>query len=1073
MRKLITFILMALFIHSGAMRAQSSILRGVYLFGRDSVNTIQMRDSLHLNAFQTGTGDSPTVRNDSALKNPAGLKVLNQRGILVDNSSAQRMEYDAWRTDQSGLYNYFSSFHPAIHKTSNEVYLDSSEADSGYMVQSCSPNWAYYYGNIRSGYYATFRLKISGSYGGNPQVVRCSVYSIDSSITLKDTILYANDLLPENSYKDIKLYFNLSPALTNPPGRYTKKYLTGGVNQVTQGNTYHYIDLRVYWFGNVTTYLDNVIVDDTRGDSLFAGLMDDTIKQDAGQFTPAAYPLHDKFYLLDEPPMSTYLAFDYVGKRIRDTLGNIPQAGTVSACWFEIERFLAYGKPAQLINDAYFIYSDTPHPSITDHATAAAAGIPDWDYASYTALFQYHVNIALADQFRKASQAAKQYSMPYIFTPQLHGVAYYQSDGFPKYKVPPNNDSTLRPPAPSEIRLSYNLGIAYGAKGFLPYPFGTDYVQDVDPPVCYPGLVSGRLKSWHSRNYYMDHWKNIDTIYGHDIWTGYKEKWNEVASLNNRLAQIGDTLLALSWVGANSWSNSSGHTDDWSGIVSGITTKDTTSNPPNEQPYVEAGHLKRDATDYIVVVNRRCASNTINNDRRDITVTLGSLSFANVLVTNIETNTAFVVPNAGAFTDRFNPGEGKIYRLENASIANARTFSNLTVGSGATLTIASGGSVQLTSGAGITNNGSLTVSGTLQVNYNLTVSGSGTVTIATGGKVQTSASAILTTASGTSLIAQAGSTFKFGSGSYLVAYGSVNASGSSGQNVLFTSTSASPGLGLWDRISLYGGPNVLQYCTVKYSNFGIYVYGSTYNLIQHCTVDSSLNFGVFAYSNGSSSNACLISSTTITHCYNGIYLSSARSDIRYSTIQNNRANGIVIGGGSTAYIDHSTIQNNTSMGLNISGLYAYGQLGDQLDGRGCNNVFNNFREIYVINSGYAFLGYYQYNPVHPILECGFNDVEDSHTFAGHLIDNLTTNLVSAETCYYGNNPASSRFYGNVDTIHMQMANLCDPQMAGHMRLPELGDGVDGGTSKKGNNFAIEGIPAVQGDPKLERIYTLK
>jgi hypothetical protein len=52
-----------------------------------------MRDSLHLNAFQTGTGYFP-ARDDTALKNPAGLKVLNQRLIPADNSSAQRMIYE-------------------------------------------------------------------------------------------------------------------------------------------------------------------------------------------------------------------------------------------------------------------------------------------------------------------------------------------------------------------------------------------------------------------------------------------------------------------------------------------------------------------------------------------------------------------------------------------------------------------------------------------------------------------------------------------------------------------------------------------------------------------------------------------------------------------------------------------------------------------------------------------------------------------------------------------------------------------------------------------------------------------
>jgi hypothetical protein len=94
MEKTIKLWLSIILLPAGMLMAQqSSILRGVYLFGRDSVNTIQMRDSLHLNAFQTGTGYFP-ARDDTALKNPAGLKVLNQRLIPADNSSAQRMIYE-------------------------------------------------------------------------------------------------------------------------------------------------------------------------------------------------------------------------------------------------------------------------------------------------------------------------------------------------------------------------------------------------------------------------------------------------------------------------------------------------------------------------------------------------------------------------------------------------------------------------------------------------------------------------------------------------------------------------------------------------------------------------------------------------------------------------------------------------------------------------------------------------------------------------------------------------------------------------------------------------------------------
>jgi hypothetical protein len=1047
MKSIIKLILLIGFLNTGILYAQqSNITRGVYLFGTTDVNLQQMHDSLYLNTVQASTGYNPAWDN-TILHNTQNLKIYSQRSYLATQSSAQRMIYQAEQAvDPNGVKNYFGTKIgqiPLGEDTAWQARVGVNNA--GYMVYSCWPNNEYHYGESRGvGYYATFRLKVDQT-AGNPQTVKCIVYDSTNHQTLKDTTLYYNDLLPSGSYKNVPLYFTLATQ-ANSPRNYNKNYLTGGAVIESQSLPTTMVDLRVYWYGSVTTYLDNITVEDTLAHSLFAGTNDAAIKQEAGQFTQAGYPLHDKFYLVDEPPVSAFLGYNYVGNRIKDTIVDASRSGTVSAMYHEFQRFLIDGVPYQLMTDPYFITSDIPHPSITDNDIADSAGIAHWNYSTYTTQLQYHLDGALTGNIRPASEAAKNQSKSWILIPQLHGAVFFL---FHKY-WDQNGANTLRPPSPTEIRLSYNVGIAYGAKGFLPYPYGTDYWWADYPtnqyPVAFDGLVTGRTYN----GYLMDHWNNIDTIYGRNIWTGYKEKWNEVAALNRRLMQVGDSILALNWVGAKSWSNSSGQTTDWSGIVSGITTKDTLGNQ-DAQSYVEVGHLQRGTTNYIVVVNRRCASNSINNDRRDISVTLASLSFANVLVTNIETNTAFVVPNAGTFTDRFNPGEGKIYRLENANIANTRTFSNLTVGSGATLTIASGGSVQLTNGAGITNNGAINVSGTLQVNYNLTISGSGTVTIGTGGQVLTAASTTLTTASGIALVAQAGSTFRFGSNGYLTVNGSLNASGNINTGILFTSTSATPGLGLWNRIGLYGGPNILSYCTVKYSNFGIYVYNTSSNSVQYCSIDSSQNFGVYLGNTAPDSTTCAIFQTTITHCNTGISLSNANVGVSQSTIQNNRGSAISLLN-SRLHLALNTIQNNAGKGVYQSGTTSNTYFGDNQLNPGCNILTSNFYEVY-LNAGYATIGFY--NPPSGPVYYAPNYIYDGSTFSGHLVKNLSGNSITARRCWWGNGTANN-FLGSIDT---QYAYYTRPNCP-----------IQGKTSVKNNtNIAFGGLD----DAMVENIFQWK
>ncbi|MBA4312149.1 MAG: hypothetical protein C0417_05925 [Chlorobiaceae bacterium] len=414
---------LVIIMHTSIIFAQNStILRGVYLFGRGDVNFGQMKDSLHLNSFQTTTGYAGNETQDNlALHNYAGLKVYNQRQYLATQSSAQRMVYQAEQVeDLTYTKNIFAEKHPNIHLENFNIYV-SPPAPAGYMVKSAAPNYEYHYGDRGTNYYASFRLKVDGG-SSSTQVADCIVYCLNTNSLLAYKQVLVSDLSPVGSYHDVVVQFTLDPAPTNPASGNIAKMLTGGTVQSTQSSSCTNVDLQVYWNGNVTTYLDRVTVEDELAVALFNGANDNAIMQDASQFTANNYPLHDKFYLVDEPPVSAFLGFNYVGNLIKNTLGNIPQAGTVAANYYAFERFLNDGTPYQLMVDIYPITSDIPHPSITDNIVANAAGIATWDYNIYLDSLQSKVDHNFLPNIRSATNAAHVNGKPLILIPQLHGV---------------------------------------------------------------------------------------------------------------------------------------------------------------------------------------------------------------------------------------------------------------------------------------------------------------------------------------------------------------------------------------------------------------------------------------------------------------------------------------------------------------------------------------------------------------------------------------------------------------------------------------------------------------------------
>jgi hypothetical protein len=547
MKRTISILFFILSSYSTLHSQMDSLWRGIYVidaFSKIPFNTL--RDSLHLNVVEgsTGYGHAPSEDN-LFLTNAAGLRLIHQPEVLDTLSSAQRMAYEAERrkplTGEEDLWNYFDSTHADIQPDSIGRVL-FAPGTAGYMVKSAVPDSEYHY--KRGVWLATFRLKIEGTYAPNQWVVRCEVFDKTQGTYLVKDSLRANRFT-NGVYTEFVDTFRLDPP---PTFSLQSGVLTG---QNLNATTPPKIDLRVYWYGTVTTYLDKITVEDTLARGLFAGRYDAIIKQTAAQYANAGnYPLHDKFYLKDEPYMGANLAFNYVSNRMKDTLGwNNPRALSVTASNAHHERFLNEVRPRVLMVDPYFITSYIPHPSITDKTTSDNSGIvwntspndPAWEYEAYRFRLQGTLDTQLPTVFTQTAELAKRDTIPWIYIPQLHGIAWQTTQKYWKTDISGDAKYDLRPPSASELRLMYNIGIAYGAKGFLAWPYHTGWTE------WYPGEYTKMpaLVSEDTTGGYIHHHTNTDNLWGTTIWTGYAEKWNEFAALNARLAHIGNTLFGL------------------------------------------------------------------------------------------------------------------------------------------------------------------------------------------------------------------------------------------------------------------------------------------------------------------------------------------------------------------------------------------------------------------------------------------------------------------------------------------------------------------------------------------------
>ena len=637
----------------------------------------QLHDSLNINWIQAAVDDYHGTRFNQVLLNSENLNVIGishgrwRNAGILEISSAQHMVFEAEQGTDDPNSNYFLDRPSSA--PDHDTTLRVSAGSAGYMVKTPVPDNEWRYG--RTHYYASLILKRAPGFPRTTPIVRVEAWCKNTTPlpTLIDSMTIYNSSFTSDSLETKTWAFTLPSPPTKPQGVSSADPNISSVSSSCVNNGEYNIDIRVYWYGYVTTWLDKVIIDDDLGRELFSGADDFSIDSTAKIFKNN-YPLMKRFYLADEPPISAFQIYKYIQTKIRNAYGTDTSNGKGSAITAQpgnLIRFLREAQPHELFVDSYPVNASVPIPTAAMSASQAdSLGIaPYCSDADYTEKLQHRIQGWYIDPLWHAAVGAPN---NFWMIPQLHGEYFERNGKFQK----PSGEIRARPPTANEITMMCNLAVAYGAKGIFPFPLGSDrvYWDATEGWADFAGVLTADtdvngIHRNHWTNYGWFKFQNIRKL----IRMGYQEKWDALAQTNAKLKVIGPTLASLTWLATKSW-NTGMTTPAWDNYIWAVDSKKRGIS--NDTDYVETGHFKRVGTNFVYVVNRR----TLINDTLDILLTLKDDTTTEWKVAVIDTNTSWMTSSDhGVLTKTFAPAEGILFEIlqrgpsvpQNVSVVNS------------------------------------------------------------------------------------------------------------------------------------------------------------------------------------------------------------------------------------------------------------------------------------------------------------------------------------------------------------------------------------------------------------------
>ena len=486
----------------------------------------------------------------------------------------------------------------------------------------------------------------------------------------------------------------------------------------------HSLIMRVKWLRKCNVYIDKAYVFNQFYDSLFVQSPTIIAQKESlitSSFIPNRTDPNYAHAYFDEPMPLQYYGQQRVS-RLWET-ATIHQKYVKGAdMWFDntnlelINYLHTPQKPKYILSDHYPLdvnaaYTSTGQNSLqTRFQTLVGYSKNQW--GGLVINFGLRQMINWAHNFNSDHSVVNEH-IPFYHTIQCQGEVYRDESG--------NATLNLRRPTYNEIMAQGWLALCYGAKGLMYYNVETQTPSSdpLDKGYYVYGLFDSGGYGTNSHG---------DSLYSPAPDSQRPNiRYYAVKELNNQIDAISSTLMDLTWYQGDSRYDSIPLTGTY---ITSVTAH--TGNPPNFDPtsetFVELGLFKKTTSfsdnclDYFMVVNRRC----LESEGRFIRVKINKsgLGFKNWKVTDIGRDTSYVILDTGSVNIYFEPGRGKLFRLEPVMIAGGTLAYNETVPQNTSfqvkgnVIVPSGKTLTINSGSNLTfiDSSKLTVSGTLIIN---------------------------------------------------------------------------------------------------------------------------------------------------------------------------------------------------------------------------------------------------------------------------------------------------------------------------------------------------------------------
>lgn len=492
---------------------------GVYMWAAPNVNAdfSQMKNDLHL-TWVSGIGrEWGTVNHEPIETNPAGLKVISARlPHMYMRTRTQQLWIEAEKnvptTESDYTYPHFRRYPSTGTQTGNNTFDPSAWTarlgidQPGYIASDLSPDDQYFWNQTH--FTATFRLKvIKSQFSTDEPIVRLTAFCTTHNTALNERELYDWEFDSSSVYRVFELAYDVQATCDHPPSALPMPAKGGLVplHRCTSCN----VDMRVWWYGTQTCWLERVVVEDDAAYALFpregqtSGSLDGEIVQDAADYE-TGYPLVKRFYAFDEPPINAFRGINYVDQLIANSLTLDPNnegRGRLITAQYNIDNYFKWfvqdAQPREILQDNYVITENIPSPSMTD-AQAQDVGVAAYNKSTYDSRVLWAIEYLDAALKQAVLYGQGKNSW---FVPQLHGIYKTETDAY----------WTLRPPTGTEIHAMINSAVAFGVKGIMGYAYGTYHWTNEPPP--WPDSYQIGLVSEYpdSDGVFRDHYSDVVT----------------------------------------------------------------------------------------------------------------------------------------------------------------------------------------------------------------------------------------------------------------------------------------------------------------------------------------------------------------------------------------------------------------------------------------------------------------------------------------------------------------------------------------------------------------------------------